>query len=79
MLSSGNPALSAVDLSQPQRWADLEAPAARTMTISGSITATAILLGVCASTAVGVWSFVPREMVIPVGLSAGILGSSWRW
>lgn len=74
MLNSGNPALSAVDLSQPQRWADLEAAAPRTMTIGGSITATAILLGVCAATAVGVWSFMPRELVMPVGLGAGILG-----
>lgn len=74
MLNSGNPALSAVDLSQPQRWSDLEAAAPRTMTISGSITATAILLGVCAASAVGVWSFMPRELVMPVGLGAGILG-----
>jgi uncharacterized YccA/Bax inhibitor family protein len=74
MLNSGNPALSSVDFSKPQRWADLEAAAPRTMTISGSITATAILLGVCAATAVGVWSFMPRELVMPVGLGAGILG-----
>ena len=74
MLSSGNPALKAIDLSRPQRWADLEAVAPRTMTIGGSITATAILLGVCASVAVGVWSFMPRPMVIPVGLGCGILG-----
>lgn len=75
MLNSGNPALGAVDFSQPQRWADLEgAAAARKMTVSGSITATAILLGVCAATAVGVWSFMPRELVMPVGLGAGLLG-----
>lgn len=74
MLSSGNPALSSVDFSQPQRWADLEEAAPRQMTISGSISATAILLGVCAASAVAVWSFMPQALVMPVGLGCGILG-----
>jgi uncharacterized YccA/Bax inhibitor family protein len=74
MLSSGNPALGAVDFSQPQRWEDLEGAVARKMTVGGSVTATAILLGVCAASAVGAWSFMPRELVMPVGLGAGLVG-----
>ncbi|MFG0284535.1 MAG: Bax inhibitor-1/YccA family protein [Phycisphaerales bacterium JB039] len=74
MLSSGNPALSAVDFAKPQRWADIEEARPRTMTIAGSISATAILLGVCAASAIAVWSLVPQNMVIGVGLVSGLAG-----
>lgn len=71
-MQSGNPAIKAVQLSQPQRWAELEEAAPRTMTISGSISATAILMGVCAASAVAAWSFMPRDLVLPVGMIAGL-------
>jgi uncharacterized YccA/Bax inhibitor family protein len=66
MLQSRNPTLTRFD--QPARWEDLaprsdasggviRGEAARTMTLSGTLLSTAVLLGICAGTAVLSWNW----------------------
>lgn len=80
-LQSHNPTLRAFE--QPQRWDDLDQAEAKLkqMTYAGTITATGILLSVCASSAVLSWDAMTpgglfAEPVLSQGLAfgAGIVG-----
>ncbi|MEM1184412.1 MAG: Bax inhibitor-1/YccA family protein [Planctomycetota bacterium] len=80
-LESRNPTLRAFE--QPQRWADLEEREAKlnAMSYSGTITATAVLLSICASTAVLGWDamtvgglFEAGTLNPTFGMFGGIIG-----
>lgn len=73
MFRTANPALST--FTKPQTWADLDQAEQKikTMTIGGTVTATTILLGICAGTGVVAWSkFVPM-------IEAGNAGGVYPW
>lgn len=79
MIRTANPALRGFE--NPQRWDDLasgdgrtlDAPA-RVMTINGTVTATAILVGLCISTAVVAWT--PLSGMANNGNFGGLIGIS---
>ncbi len=74
IMRSGNPAMSAFQ--KPVSYADLAGThdQPRTMTLQGTINATAILLGLCASAALAAAKFVPGGLLMPVALGAALLG-----
>lgn len=57
-MRSGNPALQAFQ--RPQNWSDLDAAAqkAKAMTLGGTVIATAVLLSLCAISAMFAWGYV---------------------
>ncbi|MBK7404929.1 MAG: Bax inhibitor-1/YccA family protein [Phycisphaerales bacterium] len=81
-MRSANPALNA--FSKPQTWDDAfgsrSATRARptTMTLRGTVTATGILLGICAASAVGSWAMCSSPQyagaAMPVAFGGAILG-----
>jgi len=77
MFHSGNPTLNDSTFDSPARWDDLaeRERKATTMTVMGTVNATAILLGVCASVAVLCWYFITNNpsLVMPIWLG-GMIG-----
>ncbi len=77
MFHSGNPTLNDSTFDAPARWDDLSERErkATTMTVMGTVNATAILLGVCSSVAVLAWYFVTKNpsLVMPIWLG-GMIG-----
>lgn len=78
MFHSGNPTLSESTFQNPARWDDLaeRERKATTMTVMGTVNASAILLGVCAGVAVLCWSLITRNasLVTPMWLGGAIGG-----
>jgi uncharacterized YccA/Bax inhibitor family protein len=73
MFGTANPALSTFE--KPQTWGDLDRAEQqlKTMSIGGTVTATSILLGICAATAVIAWNqFMPM-------IEAGNIGGIVPW
>ncbi len=77
MFHSGNPTLSDSTFENPARYGDLaeRERKATTMTVMGTVNATAILLGICAGVAVLSWHFIGKNpgLVTPMWLG-GMLG-----
>jgi len=68
-----NPALSVFE--KPQTWADLDARERKlnVMTMSGTVQASFMLLGVCIAAAYATWAFMPPAYQLIASLGAGIL------
>ncbi len=77
MFHSGNPTLNNSTFDAPARYDDLaeRERKATTMTVMGTVNATAILLGVCAGVAVLCWHFIGKNagLVTPMWMG-GMLG-----
>lgn len=83
-MRSSNPALRPFD--RPQTWDDafgaksIAKARPTTMTVRGTVTATAILLGICTAAAVGSWAMVSQpsgagaSLAMPVGLGGVLVG-----
>jgi uncharacterized YccA/Bax inhibitor family protein len=79
---SRNPMLTDEAFSPRSAWGNLERDAARanTMTVQGTVTATAILLGIVTATATLVWSFLPGTVWLwPATLVGSLLGCVLGW
>ncbi len=72
MMRSSNPALKVFE--QPQRIGDLAASPANTMTVGGTVTATAVLLGICSAVAIGSWSLVSNQQHLGLGMGLSFVG-----
>lgn len=77
MLRTGNPAMKPGVFAAPSRWDDLDAAATKpaTMTYQGTVTASAVLLGVCIGTAMITWMVAPSGgAVFLTAIGAAIVG-----
>lgn len=78
MFHSGNPTLNDSTFDAPARWDDLaeRERKATTMTVMGTVHATAILLGVCVGVAVFCWYLITQNtsLVMPMWIGGGLLG-----
>ncbi len=74
MLRASNPAMSAFE--KPVAYSELSPTKdqPKTMTLQGTVNATAILLGACASAALAAVMFVPSNLLMPVAFGSAILG-----
>lgn len=61
MFHSGNPTLNESTFESPSRWDELAERKATSMTVMGTVNASAILLAMCAGVAVGVWMLITRN------------------
>ena len=77
MFHSGNPTLNDSTFDAPARWDDLaeRERKATSMTVMGTVNATAILLGVCIGVAVLCWSLITKNpsLATPIWIG-GVLG-----
>jgi len=74
MMTTGNPALRTFD--QPKRWHELalEKPQARTMTLTGTVVASATLFSICVGSALISW-----KQIVEPALAAQSFGSLYPW
>jgi uncharacterized YccA/Bax inhibitor family protein len=74
MMRAGNPAMSAFQ--KPVAYSELSPTQdqPKTMTLQGTVNATAIMLGACASAALASVKFVPSHLIMPVAFGGAILG-----
>ena len=74
LMRSGNPAMKAFE--RPTAYADLSdtRDTERVMTLQGTINATSILLGLCASAALATAMFVPSTIVMPIAMVSALVG-----
>jgi len=69
-----NPALNVFE--KPQTWADLDARERKlnVMTMSGTVQASFMLLGVCIAAAYASWAFMPQAYLFPAMFGSAIAG-----
>lgn len=73
-MRAANPTLNVFE--KPQTWADLDARerSLKTMTMTGTVQAASVLLGICVALAYVTWIFVPQQFVFAAAIGSAVLG-----